>query len=113
VPLWGPLFSLHFGRLVPTIGALVADDRQACTYLPQSVDRFVTPAELARMMEAAGLREMRRRRLGLGTITLQWGIVLAEPRLTASPSHRGRVHARRVRGGIDAGPDPGLGNDLG
>ena len=30
------------------IGALVGGDREAYTYLPQSVDRFVTPAELAR-----------------------------------------------------------------
>jgi demethylmenaquinone methyltransferase/2-methoxy-6-polyprenyl-1,4-benzoquinol methylase len=75
VPVWGPLFSLYFGRVVPAIGALVAGDRQAYTYLPQSVDRFVTPAELARLMEAAGLREVRWRRLGLGTIALHWGVV--------------------------------------
>ncbi|PYN56524.1 MAG: hypothetical protein DMD92_15625 [Candidatus Rokuibacteriota bacterium] len=55
--------------------ALVAGDRQAYTYLPQSVDRFVTPAELARLMETAGLREVTWRRLGLGTIALHWGVV--------------------------------------
>jgi demethylmenaquinone methyltransferase / 2-methoxy-6-polyprenyl-1,4-benzoquinol methylase len=75
VPVWGQLFSLYFGRLVPAIGALVAGDRQAYTYLPQSVDRFVTPAELARLMEAAGLRDVRWQRLGLGTIALHWGVV--------------------------------------
>ncbi len=75
MPVWGPLFSLYFGRLVPAIGALVAGDREAYTYLPQSVDRFVTPAELARLMEVAGLREVTWRRLGLGTIALHWGVV--------------------------------------
>jgi ubiquinone/menaquinone biosynthesis C-methylase UbiE len=39
------------------------------------VDRFVTPAELARLMEAAGLRDVRWQRLGLGTIALHWGVV--------------------------------------
>jgi hypothetical protein len=32
---------------VPRVGALVGGDREAYTYLPQSVDRFLTPPELA------------------------------------------------------------------
>ena len=74
-PVWGSLFGVYFGRIVPAIGALVAGDRQAYTYLPQSVDRFVTPLELAQRMEKAGLREVRYRRLGLGTIALHVGVV--------------------------------------
>jgi len=74
VPVWGALFGLYFGRVVPALGALVAGDRQAYTYLPRSVDRFVTPAELARAMERAGLRDVRWRRLGLGTIALHSGV---------------------------------------
>jgi demethylmenaquinone methyltransferase/2-methoxy-6-polyprenyl-1,4-benzoquinol methylase len=75
MPVWDALFGVYFNRLVPAIGALVARDRQAYTYLPQSVDRFVTPAELARLMAKVGLREVRYRRLGLGTIALHVGIV--------------------------------------
>jgi demethylmenaquinone methyltransferase/2-methoxy-6-polyprenyl-1,4-benzoquinol methylase len=74
VPLWDSLFGFYFGRVVPGIGALVARDRQAYTYLPQSVDRFVTPVELARRMEEAGLRDVGWRRLGLGTIALHTGV---------------------------------------
>jgi demethylmenaquinone methyltransferase / 2-methoxy-6-polyprenyl-1,4-benzoquinol methylase len=73
VPGWDALFGLYFNRLVPLIGALVAGDRAAYTYLPRSVERFVTPAELARLMSAAGLRDVRYRRLGLGTIALHVG----------------------------------------
>ena len=73
VPGWDALFGLYFNRLVPLIGALVARDRAAYTYLPQSVERFVTPAELGRLMERAGLRAVRWRRLGLGTIALHLG----------------------------------------
>jgi len=69
-PVWDALFRLYFGRVVPAIGALVAGDRPAYTYLPQSVDRFLTPAELARLMTKVGLREVGWRRLGLGTIAL-------------------------------------------
>lgn len=74
-PIWDSLFGVYFGRIVPAIGALVAGDRQAYTYLPQSVNRFVTPVELARMMEKVGLREVSYRRLGLGTIALHVGVV--------------------------------------
>jgi len=73
-PLWGAVFGAYFSRVVPAIGAFVAGDRQAYTYLPQSVDRFVTPDELAELMEDVGLRDVSYRRLGLGTIALHVGI---------------------------------------
>ncbi|MBI1736359.1 MAG: ubiquinone/menaquinone biosynthesis methyltransferase [Candidatus Rokubacteria bacterium] len=75
VPAWGAMFDLYFHRVVPAVGALVARDRQAYTYLPQSVARFVSPAELARIMERAGLRHVQYRRLALGTIALHVGEV--------------------------------------
>jgi demethylmenaquinone methyltransferase/2-methoxy-6-polyprenyl-1,4-benzoquinol methylase len=75
VPGWTAVFDLYFRRVVPAIGALVARDRQAYTYLPQSVARFLAPAELARVMADAGLCNVRYRRLGLGTIALHVGVV--------------------------------------
>ena len=74
LPGWAPLFRAYFHHVVPRVGALVGGDREAYTYLPQSVDRFVTPAELARAMETAGLREVGWRRFGLGTIALHSGV---------------------------------------
>ena len=74
VPGWDTAFGLYFNRLVPLIGAAVARDRAAYTYLPRSVERFVTPAELASLMQRAGLRDVRYRRLGLGTIALHVGV---------------------------------------
>jgi demethylmenaquinone methyltransferase / 2-methoxy-6-polyprenyl-1,4-benzoquinol methylase len=75
VPGWDTAFGLYFNRLVPLIGAAVARDRAAYTYLPRSVERFVTPSELASLMQRAGLRDVRYRRLGLGTIALHVGVV--------------------------------------
>jgi demethylmenaquinone methyltransferase / 2-methoxy-6-polyprenyl-1,4-benzoquinol methylase len=69
-PLWDALFGLYFHHVVPAIGALVAGDRQAYTYLPDSVDRFPRPAALADVMRAAGLHNVQWRTFGLGTVAL-------------------------------------------
>jgi demethylmenaquinone methyltransferase / 2-methoxy-6-polyprenyl-1,4-benzoquinol methylase len=68
------LFRLYFHHVVPWVGHLVGGDREAYTYLPQSVDRFVTPAQLSALMEKVGLRGVSYRRLGLGTVTVHTGI---------------------------------------
>jgi demethylmenaquinone methyltransferase/2-methoxy-6-polyprenyl-1,4-benzoquinol methylase len=75
VPVWGGIFGIYFRRLVPAIGAVVARDRQAYTYLPASVDRFLTACELAIAMERAGLRDVRFRTFALGTVALHIGVV--------------------------------------
>ena len=73
VPGWDAMFGVYFNRVVPLIGAVVARDRAAYTYLPQSVERFVTPPQLAQLMRRAGLSDVRYRRLGLGTIAIHVG----------------------------------------
>jgi demethylmenaquinone methyltransferase / 2-methoxy-6-polyprenyl-1,4-benzoquinol methylase len=73
-PIWGAVFGAYFNHVVPAVGAVVARDRQAYTYLPRSVDRFVTPDELVELMETVGLRDVTYRRFGLGTIALHVGI---------------------------------------
>ena len=67
------LASMHFRWVTPWLGALLAGDRQAYTYLPESVDSFHTAAELAALMEEAGLRTVRTRKLALGTVAIHVG----------------------------------------
>lgn len=74
-PVWDRVFAGYFHRVVPAVGALVAGDRAAYTYLPDSVAGFVTPSELARLMIDAGLHDVTYRRLGLGTVALHVGLV--------------------------------------
>jgi demethylmenaquinone methyltransferase/2-methoxy-6-polyprenyl-1,4-benzoquinol methylase len=74
-PGFAPLFRFYFHRIVPRVGQLVGGDREAYTYLPQSVDRFLTPSALAGLMERVGMRGVTLRRLGLGTVTVHTGIV--------------------------------------
>jgi demethylmenaquinone methyltransferase/2-methoxy-6-polyprenyl-1,4-benzoquinol methylase len=73
-PGFTALFRFYFHQVVPWIGQLVGGDREAYSYLPQSVDRFVTPGELVALMGKVGLRGVTYRRLGLGTVTIHTGI---------------------------------------
>jgi demethylmenaquinone methyltransferase/2-methoxy-6-polyprenyl-1,4-benzoquinol methylase len=74
LPGFRSLFRLYFHHLVPRIGGLVAGDREAYTYLPQSVDRFLTPAGLTGLMSEVGLRAVKVQRVGLGTVCIHTGV---------------------------------------
>ena len=74
-PGFAPLFRFYFHRVVPCVGQLVSGDAEAYAYLPQSVDRFLTPDELSALMMKVGLRDVTYRRLGLGTVTVHTGVV--------------------------------------
>ena len=63
----------YFHRLVPLMGQLVAGNRAAYTYLPDSVDVFLHADRLAQLLSEAGLVDVAYRRLGFGAVTLHWG----------------------------------------
>ena len=58
--------------MVPLLGAL-AGDRDAYTYLPESVKRFPAPAGLAAMMAGAGLERISYLLLAGGIIAIHSG----------------------------------------
>ena len=66
-------FRLYFTRWVPLMGGLISGRPDAYRYLPASVERFVLPFELKAIMEAAGLRNVRFRRLAFGTVAIHVG----------------------------------------
>jgi demethylmenaquinone methyltransferase/2-methoxy-6-polyprenyl-1,4-benzoquinol methylase len=66
-------YSLWFDRIVPLLGAL-AGDREAYTYLPQSVRSFPSPRALAARMEAAALERIRVTVLAGGIIAIHRGV---------------------------------------
>ena len=69
----GKLFPLYFRRVTPWMGALFAGDREAYTYLPESVQGFLSADELAEMMDEAGLVNVRYQQLALGTVAIHVG----------------------------------------
>jgi demethylmenaquinone methyltransferase/2-methoxy-6-polyprenyl-1,4-benzoquinol methylase len=72
-PPLSTFFALWFDRLVPMLGVL-AGDREAYTYLPESVKRFPPPEGLAEIMADAGLEQIRYTILAGGIIAIHSGV---------------------------------------
>ncbi len=69
------LFPAYFRHVTPWLGAMFAGNREAYTYLPESVQGFLSASELEGMMAEAGLTRTSIRRLALGTIAINIGHV--------------------------------------
>jgi demethylmenaquinone methyltransferase/2-methoxy-6-polyprenyl-1,4-benzoquinol methylase len=67
-----PFYRLWFDRIVPLLGSL-AGDREAYTYLPESVKRFPAPEGLAAAMDGAGFERIRYTVLAGGIIAIHSG----------------------------------------
>jgi demethylmenaquinone methyltransferase/2-methoxy-6-polyprenyl-1,4-benzoquinol methylase len=72
-PPLSTFFALWFDRLVPLLGA-VAGDREAYTYLPESVKRFPPPEALAELMDRVGLERIHYTVLAGGIIAIHSGL---------------------------------------
>ncbi len=76
-PQWQPFKSIYgwyFRNVLPKIGQLLArNTKSAYNYLPESVGEFAQGEQLAGMMQAAGLTDVRHTALTLGVATLYVG----------------------------------------
>jgi demethylmenaquinone methyltransferase/2-methoxy-6-polyprenyl-1,4-benzoquinol methylase len=66
-------FRLYFRYVTPWLGALLAGDREAYTYLPESAQGFFSAEQLKGMLTKAGLSDVVCRRLALGSVALLVG----------------------------------------
>jgi demethylmenaquinone methyltransferase/2-methoxy-6-polyprenyl-1,4-benzoquinol methylase len=69
-----PFYRFYFHRIVPLVGQIVSRNRSAYTYLPRSVDEFLSPDEMADLMRQAGWRDVHYRLLMLGTVAIHSGV---------------------------------------
>jgi demethylmenaquinone methyltransferase / 2-methoxy-6-polyprenyl-1,4-benzoquinol methylase len=69
-----PLYDLYSFFFVPLLGQVVAGDRDAYTYLVESIRGFPRQAELAELIAAAGLGQVRYRNLtgGIAALHSAW-----------------------------------------
>ena len=73
-PLLQPLYDLYSFHLVPLLGQIVTGDREAYTYLVESIRGFPRQGELAEMIAGAGLEQVRYRNLtgGIAALHSAW-----------------------------------------
>ena len=68
--LMSKIFLFYFRRITPYIGGLLAGDKEAYTYLPESVQSFMTASDLADVMTETGLGEISVNKVALGTVAI-------------------------------------------
>jgi demethylmenaquinone methyltransferase / 2-methoxy-6-polyprenyl-1,4-benzoquinol methylase len=67
------LFRFYFKQILPRIGAAISGSKEAYRYLPGSVDRFPTSAELAAIMRKVGFTNLTIARWNFGSVLLHAG----------------------------------------
>lgn len=73
-PLLQPFYDLYSFRFVPLLGRVVTGDREAYTYLVESIRGFPRQSDLAEMIGAAGFDRVRYRNLtgGIAALHSAW-----------------------------------------
>jgi demethylmenaquinone methyltransferase/2-methoxy-6-polyprenyl-1,4-benzoquinol methylase len=73
-PLVQPLYDLYSFHVVPALGQIVTGDRDAYTYLVESIRGFPRQGELALLIAGAGLGQVRYRNLtgGIAALHSAW-----------------------------------------
>jgi len=75
LPVYTPLFMTYFRHLVPLLGLLLQGDREAYTYLPESLKDYPNPSEISAMFHKAGLTNVTHLPLAWGAVSLHAGVV--------------------------------------
>ncbi len=70
LPWLARLYDLYSFQVLPALGGVVAGDADAYRYLAESIRRFPPQDELAALMAAAGLEQVRYRNLSGGIAAL-------------------------------------------
>lgn len=59
-------YNLYSHHLLPRIGAMISKDRQAYTYLPESIDEFPSPERFAEILRGVGFTKVSYRSQSFG-----------------------------------------------
>jgi len=65
-----PFIRFYLNRVVSLLGAMITDQKEAYTYLPDSTQSFLKAEELANKMKAAGLHDVEFETLNFGTVAI-------------------------------------------
>jgi demethylmenaquinone methyltransferase/2-methoxy-6-polyprenyl-1,4-benzoquinol methylase len=70
------IYSLYFLRILPFIGKLFSKNKQAYSYLPQSVMQFPDGQHFIDILNQTGLAEIKQQQLSFGIATIYTGLKL-------------------------------------
>jgi len=73
-PALAALYNFYSRRILPVIGGALSGNREAYSYLPESVRKFPTAEELANEMRRAGFRQANYEYLTGGIVALHMGV---------------------------------------
>ena len=69
------LYNWYSRRILPLVGGMLTGNRDAYSYLPESVRKFPGAEELAAMMRRAGFTDVRFERMTCGIVALHTGTI--------------------------------------
>ena len=72
------IFALYFYRMMPWIGGLLSNDRQAYQYLADSVKRFHSPETIATLITETGFQEVAIRKFLCGAVCMHVAVKRSE-----------------------------------
>ncbi len=52
------IYDLYFHKILPIVGWIISRDKEAYSYLPESVERFPKPSEFAKELTEAGFKRV-------------------------------------------------------
>ncbi len=67
-------YLLYFNKILPLLGRIISKDKEAYTYLPESVDEFDKKVDLVELLKLSGFKEVNKYSLSFGLVQ----VVIAE-----------------------------------
>jgi demethylmenaquinone methyltransferase/2-methoxy-6-polyprenyl-1,4-benzoquinol methylase len=62
------LYLFYFNKILPFIGRLISKDKEAYTYLPESVDAFDSKVDLNQMLRKSGFSKIKQHSMTFGIV---------------------------------------------
>jgi len=73
-PFFKPLYNIYKNLLLPLIAGVLSGDKNAYAYLASSIEGFLPPGKMLRMLADCGFIEVKAQPLSLGIVTVYTGI---------------------------------------
>lgn len=73
-PIFRRLYDLYSFYVMPFLGGLIVGSKQAYIYLPESIRRFPSPAQLTRVLEKTGFSKVSHRKLSNNIAAVHLGM---------------------------------------